>query len=137
MKSSCWMVVSLDPYSDHQDASGRVLRPQPNQIFNDTTRLVLAEHSFHVDAAKLWNIAPINVTNALTLRMAKKAILEHVLNMPIQSIESPGFLESGTTSNCRDHNSFIHSFHSCIILHLYYFAYDLSIYCYIQVRFLE
>ena len=83
MKSSCWMVVSLDPYSDHQDASGRVLRPQPNQIFNDTTRLVLAEHSFHVDAAKLWNIAPINVTNALTLRMAKKAILEHVLNMPI------------------------------------------------------
>ena len=75
--------VSLDPYSAHQDVSGRVLRPQPNRIFNDTTRLVLAEHSFHVDAAKLWNTAPINVTNASRLRMAKKAILEHVLNMPI------------------------------------------------------
>ena len=75
--------VSLDSFREHVDTSGRVTRPQPSRTFNDSTRLVLAEHSFHIDAAKLWNRAPIEVTNAQTLPCAKKAILKHVLKMPI------------------------------------------------------
>ena len=59
------------------------MRPQPSGTFNDTTRLVLAEHSFNIDATKLWNAAPMEVANAQSLPCAKKAILAHVLKMPI------------------------------------------------------
>ena len=75
--------VTLDPYSEHHDNCGRQMRPKPSRTFNNTARLVLAEHSFHIDVAKLWNTAPIGVTNAQTLPHAKKAILVHVLSMPI------------------------------------------------------
>ena len=63
--------------------SGHELRLKSNRIFNDTTRLQIAEFSFHMDAAKLWNHAPISVTQARSLLLAKKAIKLHVRTFPI------------------------------------------------------
>jgi hypothetical protein len=75
--------INLDPYNHNQDKSDHRLRPQPMRIFNDSHRLQLAQSSFHVDSAKLWNSAPPNVQNARTLSMAKKAIKDHCKALPI------------------------------------------------------
>ena len=64
--------IKLTTYNENIIPSGHSLRPKSNWVFNDTTRLVLAEHSFSIEAAKLWNMAPINVTSAKTLGLAKK-----------------------------------------------------------------
>ena len=75
--------VIMDPYRIHKDTSGRETRPQAGRIFNDTTRLALADNSFHIDAAKLWNAAPYDVITAPTISIAKTAILKHVKHLPI------------------------------------------------------
>ena len=43
----------------------------------------IAENSFTIDAAKLWNHAPISVTNAVTIFAAKAAIRKHVKLFPV------------------------------------------------------
>ena len=75
--------ITLEPYNEHVDPSGRTLRLKSNRTFNDTSRLVLAEHSFTIDAAKLWNNAPVEVTSAKCLSHAKRTILVHVKTLPI------------------------------------------------------
>ena len=75
--------ITLDPYNDLLPLSGHSLRPKANRTFKDSTRLVLAEHSFTIDAAKLWNAAPISVTSATSLSLAKKSIRLYVLTLPI------------------------------------------------------
>ena len=75
--------ITLEPYNNHVDPSGRNLRLKSNRKFNDTTRLVLAEYSCTIDAAKLWNNAPVEITSAKCLTQAKKAILAHVQLLPI------------------------------------------------------
>ena len=59
------------------------MRHQPNRIFKDSSRLVLTENSFNIDAAKLWNGAPYSVTGADTLPIAKKAIRLYVESLPV------------------------------------------------------
>ena len=75
--------IKLDPYSLNQVANDHVLRPQSNRIFNDTARLQLSQSSFHIDAARLWNNAPLKIRGALTLNMAKNAIKEHCKKLPV------------------------------------------------------
>ena len=75
--------IKLDPFNPNQDKSVHKLRPQPTRIFNDKHRLQLAQSSFHVDSARLWNYAPSSVQGAPTLSMAKKAIKEYCKSLPI------------------------------------------------------
>ena len=49
---------------------GHNLRPQSNQIFNDSSRLKISQLSFNVDAARLWKQAPTTVTLAPTISTA-------------------------------------------------------------------
>ena len=79
--------ISLDPYKSKQPGNiattDRDLRPQPDKIFDDNSRLKVSKQSFNVDAARLWNLAPIQVKSAPTLNAAKTAILKHVKTLPI------------------------------------------------------
>ena len=75
--------IHLDPYNENLPLSGHSLRHQPNRIFKDSSRLVLTENSFNIDAAKLWNGAPYSVTGADTLPIAKKAIRLYVESLPV------------------------------------------------------
>ena len=43
----------------------------------------LRENSFHFPSVRLWNSAPIEVTNAITESAARTAIRKHVLTLPI------------------------------------------------------
>lgn len=75
--------IKLNSYNCNLDENRIGLRPQQNRIFNDSYRLQIAQSSFHVDSAKLWNYAPTNVQCAKTLTLAKKAIKEHCKSLPI------------------------------------------------------
>ena len=59
------------------------LRTCTNRVFNDTARLKIASHSFNIDTAKLWNMAPGPVTNATAIAMAKTAIKNLVKTFPV------------------------------------------------------
>ena len=73
----------LEPYNCVQRDQNYDLRPIPNRIFNDSCRLKKSEHSFHVDAARLWNAAPIDIINAPNLNMAKKLIMSFCQSLPV------------------------------------------------------
>ena len=75
--------IKLNSYNCNLDENRIGLRPQQNRIFNDSYRLQIAQSSFHVDSAKLWNYAPTNVQCAQTLTLAKKAIKEHCKSLPL------------------------------------------------------
>ena len=75
--------LTLDPYNSHLPSSGHELRQKNNRIFNDTARLQIAEFSFNIDAAKLWNSAPIEITQIKSLSVAKKAIRAYAKSLPV------------------------------------------------------
>ena len=75
--------VKLDPYNRQESGSTTALRPRFNRVFNDTFRLQMSQHSFHADAAKLWNGAQAQVATATTLAAAKTAILKYVTSLPV------------------------------------------------------
>ena len=74
--------IVLEPYKTLTTTTTG-LRPQPNRIFNDSSRLSCSKFSFHVDAARLWNLAPQTIKSADTLGRAKIAILAHCKTLPI------------------------------------------------------
>ena len=73
----------LEPYNCVHRDKNYDLRPIPNRIFNDSCRLKKSEHSFHVDAARLWNAAPIGIINAPNLNTAKKLITTFCQSLPV------------------------------------------------------
>ena len=75
--------IELDPFNPNRDDSRHRLRPQPTRIFNDSHRLQLAQSSFHVDSARLWNYAPLSIQGAPTFASAKRAIKEYCKSLPI------------------------------------------------------
>ena len=75
--------ITLAPYNEYQILPDITLRPRLNRVFNDSSRLKVAAHSFNVDAARLWNQAPDQITNARTLSEAKSTILKHVKTLPV------------------------------------------------------
>ena len=70
-------------YSQAQNPTDRLLRPQPNRVFSDSARLAMSQSSFNVDAAKVWNAAPVEVKQAVTLGGAKSAIKNYCKSLPI------------------------------------------------------
>ena len=75
--------IRLDPYNSHLSLSGHSLRDKRNRTFNDGARLHMAETSFNVDAAKVWNAAPIQVTSAINIAQAKREIRKFVTSLPV------------------------------------------------------
>ena len=77
--------LSFDPYQQQNidTESQHNLRPKNNRVLNDTARLKISKQSFNVDAARLWNQAPIEITSAATLASAKLAILKFAKSLPI------------------------------------------------------
>ena len=73
----------MDPYNKNETVSTIDLRPRPNRTFNDSPKLQISKSSFGYDAARLWNLAPSNVTLAITLNVAKSETLKHVKTLPI------------------------------------------------------
>ena len=73
----------LDPYSQTTSSPSLDLRPRPTRIFNSSARLQISKYSFNVDSARLWNLAPPEVTTRVTLSTAKAAILTYVKSLPV------------------------------------------------------
>ena len=73
----------LESYSQSEILPSHDLRAQSNRIYNDTCRLRKSESSFHKDAARLWNLAPMNIHNAHSLEMAMKAIDKYCNSLPV------------------------------------------------------
>ena len=64
--------IQLEPYNNHLTQSGLRLRPKLDRVFNDTSRLRLAESRFNIDAARVWNAASADITTAISIELAKK-----------------------------------------------------------------
>ena len=75
--------IKLEPYNAKPEGNNHDLRSQPNRIFCDTARLQMSNSSFNIDAARLWNVAPTLVRNALTLAEAKRVIKNHCKTLPV------------------------------------------------------
>ena len=77
--------IIMDPYNQGATIPTTTLhlRPKPTRTFNDSSRLMVSKYSFIVDSARLWNLAPPEITMAATLNLAKKAILAHVKSLPV------------------------------------------------------
>ena len=75
--------TEMEPYHPIRTESNLCLRQKPNRVFNDSAKFQVSGMSFNVDAARLWNRAPLNVKQAESLYMAKKHILMHVKSFPI------------------------------------------------------
>ena len=75
--------IALEPYIQHPTQTDRSLRPQPNRVFADCARLAMSQNSFHIDAAKVWNLAPANVKTAVSLQGAKRERKNYCKSLPI------------------------------------------------------
>ena len=79
--------ISLDPYrpipSELDADITHDLRPRTNRVFNGNAKLLVSQQSFNIDAARLWNLAPAQITTAVTLKTAKAAILKHAKSLPV------------------------------------------------------
>ena len=75
--------IKLEPYKLDQCEQKYDLRPKSNRTFNDSFRLKKSEHSFNIDAARLWNAAPIDIRTATTLNIAKKLINSFCQSLPV------------------------------------------------------
>ena len=73
--------IQLEPFKANKNA--HQLRPQLNRIFKDDARLAISQSSFHIDAARVWNNAPPEIKNAITLADAKKNIKIYSKSLPI------------------------------------------------------
>ena len=66
--------IKLEPYNSALINNTYSLRERQDQVFSDSFRLQKANASFNVDAARVWNSAPISIKSATTSYEAKKAI---------------------------------------------------------------
>ena len=78
--------LKLEPYNAKPEGNNHVLRSQPNIIFCDTARLQMSNSSLNIDAARLWNVAPTLVRNALTIVEAKRVIKNHCKTLPVWTL---------------------------------------------------
>ena len=81
-------LLALDPYSHPAQTNQMERRLQPTRVFNDTYKLQRSSHSFNIDAARLWNLAPTEIRSAPTLATAKTAIRKYTKSLPIQEAQS-------------------------------------------------
>ena len=75
--------ITFEPYNQNLVNLNHDLRPQLNRVLKDNCRLKKCESSFSVDAARLWNAAPTEITVALNLSMVKIAVRRFCKNLPL------------------------------------------------------
>ena len=75
--------LTLEPYNPQRKEQAHDLRTKYNRVFKDTSRLIKAESSFHLDSARIWNAAPPEVRNSTSLFTAKKSIEAFCKSLPI------------------------------------------------------
>ena len=66
--------LRLDPYKTASKENTHELRQNDYKVFKENCRLHKSEASFHVDAVRIWNAAPISIKNAISLNIAKKTL---------------------------------------------------------------
>ena len=74
--------VHLEPNYTTDNENKRVLRPSSTRLWNQDAKLTAAKESFSRSAAKLWNLAPSCIKNALNLIGAKKEISKYCKSLP-------------------------------------------------------
>jgi hypothetical protein len=74
--------ISFEPYNHNLHNHNRDLRPQANRLLKDNCRLKRNEASFSIDAARLWNAAPKDITEAISIDVVKAAIRRFCQNLP-------------------------------------------------------
>ena len=74
--------ISFEPYNHNLLTHNRNLRPQANRLLKDNCKLKRNEASFSIDAARLWNAAPKEITEATSIEIAKTAIRRFCKNLP-------------------------------------------------------
>ena len=67
--------IKLEPYNPTIETQAHFLRQRHNRFFNDSCRLQKSNTSFNVDAAKIWNSAPMSVKMATTRHEAKRLLI--------------------------------------------------------------
>ena len=60
--------ISFEPYNQNLHNHNRDLRPQANRLLKDNCRLKRNESSFSIDAARLWNAAPKEISEAPSIQ---------------------------------------------------------------------
>ena len=75
--------IKLEIYNPALKNASHSLRQKDNRVFKDTCKLQKSKMSFNLDAAKLWNAAPLTVRNSKTSYEAKKLITAFVKTLPL------------------------------------------------------
>ena len=75
--------IRLEPYNHNLPNQTHNLRPKPNRTLNDYCRLRKFESSFAIDAARIWNAAPKEITCASSLNSAKNAVRLYCKSLPV------------------------------------------------------
>ena len=75
--------IKLEPYHSALLQNTQNLRLQPKRVFKDSCKLKKSESSFCIDGARLWNAAPPEITLAINLNIAKKAINNFCRSLPL------------------------------------------------------
>ena len=75
--------LTFEPHNQNLLTLNRDLRPQQNRVLKDTCKLKKFESSFTIDAARLWNAAPKEITCASSLNIAKNAVRLFCKNLPL------------------------------------------------------
>ena len=71
----------MDPHKPNQ-YKNHELRTN-DRVFKTSTRLKMSEASFNIDAAKVWNAAPLVIRNSTTLAEAKRCIKKYAKSLPV------------------------------------------------------
>ena len=75
--------IVMEPYSRTRQNEENILRPRLNRVFNDSAKRQISQSSFHIDAARIWNYAPIKIREAASLREAKNLIKKYCKSSPV------------------------------------------------------
>ena len=78
-----WKIMNIPEYplkfeqnNPNKLQSERSIRPTSIKHWKDSANLKIAQESFTIDAARLWNLAPSIIKQAETLQKAKTKIKE-------------------------------------------------------------
>ncbi len=75
--------IKLENYSQHSSDLTATLRPRHNRTYNDSAKFKISQSSFHVDAARVWNLAPNSVTASKSIGELKRTSTSYVKTLPI------------------------------------------------------
>ena len=75
--------IAFEPYNQNLLNQIHDLWPQSNRVLKDNCRLNKCKSSFSIDAARLWNAAPTEITAAPSLGLAKAAVRRYCKNLPM------------------------------------------------------